>query len=74
MIAEPRKEGETVLLGGMHKKVKKLMCDRKVPLALRNRLPILKDNDGILWIPTVATRDGAAEGDKTVTVTLFYND
>jgi hypothetical protein len=58
----------------MHKKVKKLMCDCKVPLSLRERLPILKDENGILWIPTVTARDGASDKDGAMTVTLYYND
>lgn len=74
LIAEPRKEGETVMSHGMHKKVKKLMCDCKVPLSLRERLPILKDGNGILWIPTVTARDGASDKDGAMTVTLYYND
>ena len=57
----------------MHKKVKKLMCDRKIPLSLRDRLPIFRDSRGIVWIPSVALRDGAADGDDRMTVTLFYN-
>ena len=72
-IVEPRHEGDVIFSGGMHKKVKKLMCDRKIPLSLRDRLPILRDSRGIVWIPEVALRDGAADGDDMMTVTLFYN-
>lgn len=72
-IARPRQDGDVILAGGMHKKVKKLMCDRKIPLALRSRLPIVCDADGILWIPLTAQRDGTS-GDKKVKITLFYND
>ena len=72
-IVEPRREGDVIFSGGMHKKVKKLMCDRKIPLSLRDRLPIFRDSRGIVWIPSVALRDGAADGDDRMTVTLFYN-
>ena len=72
-IVEPRREGDVILSGGMHKKVKKLMCDRKLPLPLRNRLPLFRDSRGIVWIPSVALRDGAADGDNIMTVTLYYN-
>lgn len=70
---EPRREGDVIFSGGMHKKVKKLMCDRKLALPLRGRLPILRDERGIVWIPEVALRDGAADGNDWITVTLFYN-
>ena len=35
------------------------MNEKKVPLNLRQRIPIIYDEDGILAIPFVATRDGA---------------
>lgn len=71
---EPRRPGDVILCGGMHKKVKKLLCEHKLPLPLRDRLPIFRDSHGIVWIPEVALRDGASEGDDRMTITLFYNN
>ena len=51
-------------MGGMHKSVKKLMCDKKIPLELRSRLPVICDDDGIVAIPLVGIRDGARVKDK----------
>lgn len=73
LIARPRREGDVILTCGMHKKAKKLMCDRKIPLSLRACLPLLCDAEGILWIPLAAQRDGSV-GDGKIKVTLFYND
>ena len=72
LFVRPRREGDTILTGGMHKKVKKLFCEKKIPLPLRDRLPILCDDDGIVWIPLVALRDGV--GGDTDRFTLFYNE
>ncbi len=73
LFVRPRRAHDTILSGGMHKKVKKLLCDKKVPLSLRDTLPILCDESGILWIPGVALRDGA--GDDTGDIfTLYYNE
>ena len=72
--ARPRKEGDTILSRGMHKKVKKLMCDRKIPLPLRNRLPLLEDDCGLLWIPLATLRDGADSHEPALHITLYYND
>lgn len=69
-----RREGDSLLSCGMHKKIKKLMCDRKLPLPLRNRLPLLEDGQGILWVPSIALRDGAADGKEALTFTLYYSD
>ena len=73
LIARPRAEGDVILAGGMHKKVKKLMCDSKLPLILRRRLPLVCDKDGILWIPLVTKRDDSV-GDGAASITLYYND
>ena len=74
LFVKPRTEGDVILAGNMHKKIKKLMNEQKLPPALRSRLPLLCDKDGILWVPTVALRDGAADGEPLATITLFYND
>lgn len=72
LIARNRREGDKILSGGMHKSVKKLMCDKKIPLSKRNSLPVVCDKDGILWIPFVATRDGA--NNKNGNIILLYKD
>lgn len=60
LFVRSRRAGDTFLLGGMHKKVKKLMCDRCVPQPERDTLPLICDKDGILAIPKIGVRDGAA--------------
>ena len=52
-----RQAGDKILSGGIHKSVKKLMNEKKIPLELRSRIPILCDENGIVAIPFVATRD-----------------
>ena len=58
LTVRSRKEGDKILSGGMHKSVKKLMCDKKIPRFLRDSLPMLVIDNEILWIPTVAVADG----------------
>ena len=41
------------------------MCDMRVPRALRDRLPLLCDGDGILLIPGIGVRDGACVSSHT---------
>ena len=60
LYARNRKAGDRIFLGGMHKSVKKLLSEKKVPLSMRQRLPILCDNNGIVAVPTVGIRDGVA--------------
>ena len=72
LIARSRREGDKILSGGMHKSVKKLMCDKKIPISKRNSLPVICDDEGILWIPGVALRDGAKN--KKENTILSYKD
>lgn len=67
LIARSRREGDRIRLGGMSKRIKKLMCDKKIPLDLRPRLPILCDNDGVLAVPLLGVRDGATPADGSDT-------
>ena len=59
LIARTRSSGDRIRMGGMSKSVKKLMCDKKIPLSLRSRLPVICDDNGILAIPFIGIRDGA---------------
>ena len=54
-----KKEGDVIFSGKMNKKVKKLISEKKIPLNMRKKLPILVCENKILWIPTVAVCDGA---------------
>ena len=52
-----RLPGDKILSGGHHKSVKKLMCDRGLPVAARDILPMLCLDGEIVWIPSVASGD-----------------
>jgi hypothetical protein len=49
----------------MHKSLKKLLCEKKIPTELRARLPILCDDNGILAIPLIGVRDGVLPKNST---------
>ncbi|MBQ9086476.1 MAG: tRNA lysidine(34) synthetase TilS [Clostridia bacterium] len=73
LVARNRLPGDRILAGGMHKSVKKLLCDKKIPLSLRARLPVLCDNDGIVVIPGVAQRDGSKPKDPDASGALHLS-
>lgn len=54
-----RQEGDRYIMGGMTRKIKKMLCDRKVPLEDRQTLPILCDDKGILFVPHLPIADRA---------------
>lgn len=76
LYARPRRAGDRILMGGMHKSLKKLLCDRGVPPADRASLPIICDDDGIAAVPFVGVRDDLRvkrPGDeRCVTIYLVY--
>ena len=67
--ARNRRPSDKILCGGVHKSVKKLMNEKKIPLELRQKLPIIYDEDGILAIPFVTIRDGARITKNNITDT-----
>ena len=73
LFIRPKRDGDKILCGKMHKKVKKLFCEKKIPLALRAKLPVFYDSKGIVWIPSVALRDSEKISKEKAEITLFYN-
>ena len=57
-----RRQGDTIRACNMSKSVKKLLCDKKVPLDTRDKLPILCSDKEILWIPLVCECDSIKKG------------
>lgn len=69
-----REAGDRILSGGVHKLTKKLYCDFKIPLDERAVLPVFCDGGGIVWIPGLPMRDGAAadSGQTDGVVHIYY--
>ena len=57
LYLRPKRDGDTVYYGGMTHKIKKLYNDKKIPLSIRKKLPILCDERGVLWVPGFGVRD-----------------
>ncbi len=59
LYAKNRAQGASVLDGGVNKRIKKLMCDKKVPLYDRDTLPIIYSGESALYVPLCAISDTA---------------
>lgn len=72
MVARPRAVGDRVLVGGIHRAVRRLNALSHLPLDTRRTMPLLADDDGVLAVPFFTVRDG---GDKCtdLTVTFYFN-
>ena len=71
-----KKDGDTVYYGGITHKIKKLFSDAKIPRSKRGLIPILCDENGVVWVPGFGVRDdGVPSEDRAdVFVTLAIND
>ncbi len=70
LVLRPRRDGDTIFYGGMTRKVKKLFCDLKIPRSLRESIPLLCDDKGVLWIPGLGVRDDGNNSDTDIYVCL----
>ena len=57
LYAKNRSPGEHITDGGVNKKIKKLMCDKKVPLQDRDILPIICADGQAIYVPLCAVSD-----------------
>lgn len=72
LVARNRRAGDRIVINGMHKSVKKLLCDCKLPPDGKE-IPVIADGAGILWVPGVGLCDRARpqEGEAFFTVELI---
>lgn len=68
----PRRAGDRILHGGMHKAVRRLAGLSFLPPHVRARMPLLTDDGGVLAVPFAHTRDGA-EKNPDLTVYFYFN-
>lgn len=60
-----RQEGDTIRLSGGTKSLKKLFIDRKVPAQMRNRIPVLADDRGVLAVYGIGPNLDRTDEDMT---------
>ena len=72
LYARARREGDRILIRGMHRSVKKLISEKAshIELSQRRSLPVICCGDEIVWIPFLEVADEwRTEGEGT---TLYY--
>ena len=72
LSARNRKQGDSIVSGGMTKKVKKLLCDKKIPLEERNMLPIITCGDELVYVPLCAVNDSYISKNKNHPLIAIY--
>lgn len=77
LFIRPRRPGDRILHGGMHRSLHKLLGGAHLPLGTehKRRLPVICDSDGIVWVPYLPPRDGmSSPGAETVSVGYIPGD
>jgi tRNA(Ile)-lysidine synthase len=60
LYARPRREGDRILIRGMHRSVKKLISEKAshIELSKRRSLPVICCGEEIVWVPFLDATDG----------------
>ncbi len=66
-----KRDGDSYYYGGITRKVKKLFNDKKISPEDRNRIPIICDEKGIVWIPGFGVRDDLTKTKKHRWITIY---
>ncbi|MBP5236946.1 MAG: tRNA lysidine(34) synthetase TilS, partial [Clostridia bacterium] len=77
LLIRPRTAGDSYRSRGMTKTVKRMMSEKKLDISLRDRLPLICDSEGILWIPGFPVCDRVYPGresgsDRSGIATICY--
>lgn len=68
LYARPRREGDRIMIGGMHRSVKKLISEKAshIELSKRRSLPVVCSDDEIVWVPFLGVADGRKGNSLTI--------
>ena len=72
-----KRDGDAYKYDCITHKLKKVFNDRNIPKSERSAIPVLCDNDGILWVPGLKPRDldrSIISSDKKIHVILSIRE
>ncbi len=73
LYARSKRDGDAYVYGGMTRKLKKLYTDRHLTRSERQRLPVICDDGGILFVPGFQTADRIRADVNDLTIGYYYN-
>lgn len=74
LTLRPRESGDTIRLSGGTKSLKKLFIDRKIPAAMRERIPVLCDERGVLGVYSIGVHADRTAGELPAVTVHFDVD
>ena len=67
-----KKNGDSYKYNKMTHKLKKVFNDNNIPLFERDRIPVVYDDNGILWVPGLPCRDDGVSNKNTGLYLVFH--
>ncbi|MBQ9097202.1 MAG: tRNA lysidine(34) synthetase TilS [Clostridia bacterium] len=74
VVLRSRQDGDKILAGGMHKKVKKVLIDKKIPMHKRDNIGVITVDGEVAAVPGVITGDVLKKHNIKIYCGGFAND
>ncbi len=76
LFARNRRDGDSIVIDGMTRSIKKLFQEAKIPAGNRDQIPLICDEKGIVWIPFIGLCDRVRYTDtgEVFTLSLEYEN
>lgn len=76
LFARPREAGDRLRIRGMSRSVKKILTDNKIPPSIRQIMPIICDDEGIIYVPYIGVADRACtvKGEETLGISVSIDE
>ena len=74
LSARNKADGDRYVFGGMTRNVKKLFCEKKLPLDYRATVPVIESESGIVWIPGFPVSDcvSSEKNENSAQFAIYY--
>ncbi len=74
LVLSTRQAGDTIRLKNKNctKTLKKLYCEYKIPLDERENLPVLRDDQGVVWVHKIGVAERCAADENTDIIYKIY--
>ena len=73
LFVRNRRIGDKITLNGVNKSLKKLFIDKKIPKEYRNIIPIIYDEQGIIYVPFIGVADRVKVKTNVIQTNLYVS-
>ncbi len=74
LTVRSREEGDKFMVRGINRTIKKCLIDKKIPSHLRDIIPIICDDKGIVFVPFIGVADRAYTRGECLQISVFFDE